>query len=206
MGLKIEGKDILKKNKELIKSGVISISNHIHMWDYISIMKAIKPIKPYTIVWDKNINGESGNLARLVGGIPIPNNLSGQKAFYRSLYKLLDEKNWLHIYPEGSMWEYYYPIRPFKKGVGTFSVLTNKPILPMALSYRKPGFIRRKIFRQKALFTLNIGELIYPDLSLNKHDRELDLIKRSHEAVCKLAGVEDNIYPYLFNDTKKIEY
>ena len=35
---------------------------------------------------------------------------------------------------------------------------------------------------------------------------EIDLIKRSHEAVCKLVGIEDNIYPAVFDNTKKIEY
>ena len=68
VGLKIEGKKNLKKNKELIKNGVISISNHSHMWDYICIMKAV-PKWPYTLVWAPNIRGENGTLARLVGGI-----------------------------------------------------------------------------------------------------------------------------------------
>ncbi len=207
MGLKIEGKDILKKNKELIKSGVISISNHIHMWDYISIMKAIRPIKPYTIVWDKNINGESGNLARLVGGIPIPNNLSGQKAFYRSLYKLLDEKNWLHIYPEGSMWEYYYPIRPFKMGFADIAIKANKPIIPLAFSYRKPGFIR-KLFKVPASLTLKIGNPIFINNELEKDKRKIDLINRCHDEICILANIDpkDNIYESIYNNSKKINY
>lgn len=207
MGLRIKGRKYLKQNKKALKEGVISCSNHVHMWDYLAILIGIRYFKPNYLAWDKNVNGNNGKLVRLTGGIPIPtNDMPAQKVFLKTLKDYLNNGGWLHIYAEGSMWEYYYPIRPFKKGIGNLSVLTNKPILPMAFSYRKPGFIRRKIFRQKALFTLHIGRLIYPNLSLNKHDMELDLIKRSHEEVCKLAGIENNIYPFLYNDTKKIDY
>ena len=72
LGLRIKGKENLEKNKEIIKNGVISCSNHVHFWDYICIMRAIRPSKPYMLVWDKNVRGESGTLVRLVGGIPIP--------------------------------------------------------------------------------------------------------------------------------------
>ena len=208
LGLKIKGKKNLKENKEIIKQGVISVSNHIHMWDYISIMKAIKPIKPYTIVWDKNVNGESGNLVRLVGGIPIPTNLGGQIKFFKTINELLNTGNWIHIYAEGSMWEYYYPIRPFKDGAAALAIKANKPIIPMAFSYREPGWIRKKIFKQPAALTLNIGKPIYKNEELDYTLQKDDLTKRIHEEVCHLAGINpiDNIYPPIYNDNERIDY
>ena len=209
MGLKINGKDKLKKNLNIIKNGVISCSNHIHMWDYIAIMKAIKPIRPYTIVWDKNVNGESGKLVRLVGGIPIPtNSVSGMIEFNRSINNLLNEGNWVHIYAEGSMWEYYMPIRPFKIGAATYSVRLDKPIIPMAFSYRKPNWFRRKILRQKALITLNIGDPIFKNPVLQGEDQKKDLIIRVHNEICNLAGIEpkENIYPPIYDNNRRIDY
>lgn len=209
LGLKIQGRENLKKHKEDIDKGVISISNHVHLFDYLSIIKGIKPYKPNVIVWAPNMRGENAKMIRSVGGIPIPeNNISATRAYIKTIKNHILEGNWLHIYAEGSMWEYYYPIRPFKKGASYFAIETNRPIIPLAFSYRKASWIRRKVFKQPACFTLNIGEPIYPNMELPKHDRELDLTKRCHDEVCRLAGIdpEENIYEPIFNDSKRIDY
>ncbi len=207
MGVKIKGRKYLKQNKKILKEGVISVSNHVHMWDYLAILIGIRYHKPNYLAWGKNVNGKDGKLVRLTGGIPIPeNDIEATKAYLKQVKDYLDKGGWLHIYAEGSMWEYYPFIRPFKRGLGYLSNMSNKPILPIGISYRKPNFIRRSIFRQKALININIGELIYMNNELSKKEREIDLIKRSHEAVCKLCGIDNNIYPYLFSDSEKIEY
>ena len=209
LGLKIKGKENLKKNKELIKNGVVSCSNHVHMWDYLCIMNALKPKKTNILAWAPNIRGENGPLMRLVGGIPIPeNNLKATMVMFDSIKQLLDNGGWLHIYPEGSMWEYYSPIRPFKKGASYFAVENDKPIIPLGFSYRKPNWFRRKIFGQIACFTLTIGEPLFPNKELAKTDRELDLTTRAHDAVCKLARIDpkDNIYAPIYNHSKRIDY
>ncbi len=207
-GLRIKGRKNLKKHKELLKKGVISCSNHVHFWDYIGVMKAVRPFKPYVIVWARNIRGENGTISRLTGGIPFPDdNIHGAGAFMRAVTKMLDG-GWLHIYAEGSMWEYYKPIRPFKGGMGSLAIKTGKPILPLAFSYREPGFIRKKIFRQIALLDLHIGEPIFADEDLPQHEKENDITRRAHDEVCRLAGIdpEDNLYPPLFDNCKRVDY
>ena len=209
LGLIIKGRKIIKENKELLKKGAISCANHVHMWDYICLMKAIRPFHSYILVWDKNINGENGTMMRLVGGIPIPEgNIRASVKFTQEVDELVQNGGWLHIYPEGSMWEYYAPIRPFKSGIGYCAVRNNKPILPMAFSYREPGWIRKHIFKQIACFTLSIGNPILPDMSLDKKEREHDLLVRSHDAVCQLAGIDpkENIYPPVFDNTERVDY
>ena len=209
LGLRIKGRKIIKQNKELLKNGVVSCANHVHLWDYIAVMKAIRPFRSNLLAWDKNVRGENATLIRMVGGIPIPkDDIHATGAFVRATKDLLKNGGWLHIYAEGSMWEYYMPIRPFKSGIGYFSVQCDKPILPMAFSYREPNWIRKKIFRQTACFTLTIGEPIFPDETLDRKERETDMVKRAHESVCRLAGIdpEKNIYPPIFNNTKRIDY
>ena len=91
MGLKIRGKKNIRKNKRLLKQGVISISNHVNMWDYIAVMNAIKPFRSYVLVWNKNVSGESGPLVRLVGGIPIPeNDFHATEAYLDAVKDLFD--------------------------------------------------------------------------------------------------------------------
>lgn len=209
MGLKIKGKKNLKKYKDEIKKGVVSCSNHVHMWDYIGVMNAIKPVKPKLLVWAPNISGEMGSMVRSVGGIPIPEgDLRATAKCFSTIREYINSGGWLHVYPEGSMWEYYAPIRPFKLGAAYFACKTNRPIIPLGYSYRRPGWIRRKVFKQIALFNLNIGEPIYPDESLDLKEREIDLMKRCHDAICILSGMapEENIYPPIFDKNKRIDY
>lgn len=209
LGLKVKGRKNLKIHKEEIKKGVVSVCNHVHMWDYLSILNGIRPIDPMILSWDKNINGENGTLIRMVGGIPIPvNNLSASKEYVNAISNYLNEGGWLHVYAEGSMWEYYAPIRPFKRGAAHLAIMNDKPIIPLAFSYRKPGWIRRKIFKQIALFTLNIGEPIYANKELSGKEQENDLTIRVHDEVCRLAGIDpkENIYEPIFNNSKRIDY
>ena len=209
MGIKIKSKYNLRRYKAVLKDGAVTIANHVHMWDYICVMKAVHKIKwPYLLSWDKNVNGESGPLVRMVGGIPIPeNDNAATVSFIKAVKKLLDENNFLHIYPEGSMWEYYAPIRPFKNGALSIAIKNNKPVLPMAFSYRKPSWIRRVIFKQPAAFTLTIGEPLFANPDLEKTAQIDDLTIRCHEAVCRLAGFDgNNIYQPIFKNSKKIDY
>lgn len=210
LGLKIDGRKILKANRDVLKNGALSVSNHVHMWDYIAVMRSIRPFRPNLLVWAPNVNGENGPLIRLVGGIPIPDtNAAATMTYLKAVRSLLEQdRGWLHIYPEGSMWEYYAPIRPFKRGAAHIAVKTGKPILPIGFSYRQPGWIRKHVFRQIACFTLRIGEPLFPDTEQDPKARENDLNERCHNAVCRLTGIDpnDNLYPPVFNDSKRIDY
>ena len=212
LGLKIKGRKNLKKNKVLLKNGAVSVCNHVHMWDYLGIISAIHHIKwPNILSWDKNISGENGPLIRMVGGIPIPTqNMRGFAKFARSTIEHVQSGAWLHVAAEASMWEYYAPIRPFKDGAAYFAYKADKPLVPMAFTYRPLGWIRKHIFKQIATFTLHIGEPLFADKSLPQDKAIEKLTIEAHEAVCKLAGFEkgENLYKPLYNkeNSKRIDY
>ena len=105
------------------------------------------------------------------------------------------------------MWEFYAPIRPFKLGASYYAIKCDKPILPLAFSYRKNGWLR-KLFKSLASFTLTIGEPIYPNKDLSFKESEADLTSRAHDEVCKLAGIDPNknIYNKIYNNDKRIDY
>ena len=208
LGLRIKGRKNLKKYKDQLKNGAITVSNHIHLWDYICIMKAVRPKRTNVIVWAPNIRGESGALMRLVGGIPIPDdNKEGTVAFDKAIGNLLDNQGWLQIYAEGSMWEYYMPIRPFKTGAASLACRHDKPILPFGFSFRKPSWIRKHVFKQDAAITLTVGEPIFKDENLSGKAQIEDMTIRVHNAVCLLAGIEpkENLYPPIFDHNRRID-
>ncbi len=208
LGLRIRGRENLRKHRDLLSGGAMTCANHVHMWDYIAVMRALRPRWPHLLVWAPNVRGENGTMIRSVGGIPIPEgSLSGSVAMVSSVGKCLDG-GYVHIYPEGSMWELYAPIRPFKRGTAYFACKFDKPILPMAFSYRRPGWLRRTVFHQEALFTLTIGEPLLPNGDLPLDQREIDLTVRCHDAVCRLAGIdpEENLYPPIYDNSKRVDY
>ena len=172
-------------------------------------MKAVRPYRTNVISWAPNINGENGTLIRMVGGIPIPDtDLAATKTYMKAIHNLLEGGGWLQVYAEGSMWEFYAPIRPFKPGTAHIACESGKPVLPLGFSYREPGWIRKHIFHQIACFTLTIGEPIFANPELSKKEQRRDLTLRCHEAVCRLAGIDpkDNLYPPIYADSKRIDY
>ena len=78
----------------------------------------------------------------------------------------------------------------------------------MAFSYRPPSKLRKKLFKQEACLTLNIGKPIYKNDNLDYSLQKDDLTKRIHEEVCRLAGINpiENIYPPIYNDNERIDY
>ena len=208
MGLRIKNRKNLKKYKDQLKGGAITVSNHIHMWDYIAVMKAIRHRKPHVIVWAPNVRGKDGPLVRMVGGVPIPDgDLAGKVAFNKAIDDSIERGEFLQVYAEGSMWECYPYIRPFKLGAASLACRHHKPILPIGFSFRKPSWIRKNIFKQEVAVTLTMGEPIFPDESLPDQERRIDLTTRVHNAVCLLAGIEpkDNPYPPIFNNSKRVD-
>ena len=209
LGLLVRGRENLKKHRQEIKNGVISCANHVHLWDFLAVAFAVRPNVPKVLVWAPNIRGENGKMIRSVGGIPVPEGSpKATAAMLAAVKDFVSGGGWLHIYAEGSMWEYYRPVRPFKRGIAYFSCRLERPVIPLGFSYRRPGWIRRNVFRQKALFTLNIGEPVYPDPTLARKEREEDLLRRCHREVCRLCGIgpEENIYPPVFDRTRRIDY
>ena len=208
MGLQIKNRKNLKKYKDQLKGGAITVSNHIHMWDYIAIMKAIRHRKPHVIVWAPNVRGKDGPLVRMVGGIPIPDgDLAGKVAFNKAIDDSIERGEFLQVYAEGSMWECYPYIRPFKLGAASLACRHHKPILPIGFSFRKPSWIRKNIFKQEVAVTLTVGEPIFPDENLGEQERRIDLTTRVHNAVCLLAGIEpkENPYPPIFDHSKRAD-
>ena len=105
--------------------------------------------------------------------------------FNKAIGEVLESKKWLHFFPEGSLWFYYPDVRPFKKAVFKYAVRYNKPIIPIAFTFRPRKGISR-LFSKTPLVTLEIGEPIFPDKTL----KPLEAIDAMHkEAYYVLQGM-----------------
>ncbi len=169
-GLKIYGKENLKKHREEFKNGAITVSNHVFMWDYLCVLKAMRPHLAYFPAWKTNMEGSNGPLIRMSGGIPIPtHSIRSMRKFKEAMEEVLASDKWLHVYPEGSLWFYYPDIRPFKKAVFQYAVAYDKPLIPITMSFRPRKGITR-LFTKKPCVDLHVGEPLYADKTLHKKE------------------------------------
>jgi len=188
-GIKIKGRDSLRKNRKLLKNGFVTVCNHVHVWDFVGIMLAFLRYKPNLPVWDKNMLGKDRRFVKWVGGIPVPKTYAAVKRFTESIDEMLKNKKWVHFYPEGSLWHYYPRIRPFKKGAFAFAVRAQVPVIPLAYTYREPRGIFR-LLKKTATLTLHIGEpILPPPASADPHTATAELCRQARAEVMRLAGV-----------------
>lgn len=188
-GCKVINKQNRKVLKKMIKNkqGVITIANHIYDEDYVTIRTKLAPHMGYISMWKNNHLRPIGWIIRLTGSIPVPkNDSSATMAMMRAVDKCLQDGHWFHIYPEASMFYYYQDVRPFVDGAFVFAVRNNKPIVPLAFSYRPPRGLYKLWKGKKPLINLSFGEPIYPNSDLPVRERISDLNKRCYEAVKKL--------------------
>lgn len=186
--LKIEGRENVKEAKKL-KTSVMTICNHVFMIDYITILKAIRPKMEYVMAWPVNFEGPNRFFIKLIGGIPIPQKLKALPYFSKAIESCVNDKKWIHVFPEGSMWFYYPYIRPLKKGCFKYAQQYNLPILPMAISFRPRKGLLKYIFKSVPFVTLRVGKIMYVNNDLEKHEAIYDIQSRSYHEMQVLAGI-----------------
>ena len=190
-GLRIHGKKNLKKHKEALKGGAITVCNHVFMWDYVCLMVALRPRLGYFPAWKTNLEGPNGPLIRMAGGIPVPtDNLRPMIKFKQAMEEVLERGDWMHFFPEGSLWFYYPDIRPLKKAVFKYAVEFDRPILPFTFSFR-PRKGLWKLIGKAPLVDLNIGDPIFHDKSLPK----LQAVKKMQQDAYHIMQQMNGIHP-----------
>ena len=200
MGLRIRGREVLKRHSEGLKHGAITIANHVFRLDCPCVLLAVKA-KPTTRIpmFAPNFRTKDSFFLNLVGGVPIPEPEAGMSAM-KKFNEAFDEFHrrgwWFHIFPEACRWDMYKPLRPFQKGAFTMSYKYNKPLLPCVITYRE----RKGIFRlfgpkELPLLTVTIGEPIYPDTT-QPRKAEVDRLRDvAHLQMQQMAGITHNPWP-----------
>ena len=188
-GLRIHGKEKLKQNKAVFENGLLTISNHVFMWDFICIMVALRPRLGFFPAWKINLEGANGPLIRMAGGIPIPtDNLRPMVKFKQAMDEVFARGDWMHFFPEGSMWFYYPDIRPLKKAVFKYAVTWDRPIQPIVFTFR-PRKGLWKLLGKSPLVDLNIGDPIFFDKNLPKLQAAKKMQEDAYRIMQEMAGI-----------------
>lgn len=203
-GLRIYGKENLKRNKELLKQGAITVSNHVFMWDYLCVLKAIRPHISYFPAWKPNFESGFSPFMRILGGMPIPEgDLRSMMTFTKDLEEVVSSDRWLHVFAEGSLWYFYPDIRPLKPAAFKLAVKYDKPIIPISMSFRpRKGF--RRLFGKGPFVDLHIAPPLIPDKSLPPYEA----VAKIHADAYRIMQEMNGIFPGdpTYNEDQSIEH
>lgn len=193
-GLKIEGKENVRKYKKILNDGAVCVCNHVFVFDALGVHSAWQRFKRVKIpMFAKHFNGFGSWILRQAGGIPIAETREGIRKFNEAFDEFAKEKFWFIIFPEAVRWDMYAPIRPFKRGAFSMAYKYNRPIVPNVYTYRERKGIYR-LFGKKdyPCVTLHVGEPIWFDKNASRKDELERVAREAHLQMMKMAGIEVN--------------
>ena len=200
MGLRIRGREVLKRHKDNLKNGAITIANHMFRLDCPCVLLAVRARSTTRIpMFAPNFRTKDSVFLQIVGGIPIPEpetGLSAMKKFNEAFDEFHRRGWWFHIFPEACRWDMYKPLRPFQKGAFTMSYKYAKPIVPCVITYReRKGIYRLFGPKELPLLTVTIGEPLYPDTTQPRKTEVERLRETAHQQMQRMAGITRNPWP-----------
>lgn len=174
-GYKIIGKENLVK-----KTGVVSVSNHIHIMDATFIGLIYYPRSVYYPTIESNFKIPFiRHFIRLLHAFPIPLDKAKKEKFYEQINEALKNNKVLQMYPEGSLWPYYEEIRTFKYGAFKMAVEASCPVQPTRFTFVEPYGIY-KLYKRKKCIQAEIMKPLYSNLDLSKEKQIEDLRNRAY--------------------------
>ena len=194
-GLKIEGREKIRQNRKLFTNGMMTVCNHVHRWDMICVLQAMRYRRAWIPMYAQAFNGKDGFLMKTIGGIAIPDNFSGLRKFDQALDELHAKKQWLHIFPESCSWYGYAPLRPFKIGAFNMACRYSLPLLPLMISFRPRTGWRKLFGKDTPLLTIRVGDPIVPDPSASRKEEAARMRDLAHKTMLDMAGVVSNPWP-----------
>ena len=182
-GFTVEGRRYLHR-----LGGGVTVMNHVHPMDCTMVKVATFPRRMYFVSLRRNLELPlTGWLIRFFGGFPIPESPSAMVNFQRQVEEAVQRGDLVHFYPEGQLVRYHEELRDFHRGAFFTAVRTGRPVLPMVITYRKPGPLLA-LFKKKPCLRLLICEPQFPDRSLSRGAAVQELMERTRRVMQERAA------------------
>ena len=194
-GIKIEGREKIRRNRELFANGMMTVCNHVHRWDMICVLQAMRYRRAWIPMYAKPFRGKDGFLMKAIGGVAIPEELSGLRAFDKAMDELHANKQWIHLFPESCSWRFYAPLRPFKTGAFNMAYRHGLPVVPLVISFRPRTGWRKLFGKGEPLLTIHVGDPIVPDLTVSRKAEVARIRDLAHQTMLDMAGIVSNPWP-----------
>ena len=193
-GLKIEGRKNLRPWRKALKKGAVAVCNHVYQFDAVAVKMALTPWRHIWIpMYAKHFNGSQYWFVRYVGGIPVPETRGGMRKFDEAFDEYHRRGEDILVFPEEVRWDWYTPIRPFRKGAFTMAYKYGAPVVPMAITYReRKGLYRLFGPKEMPTMTIHVGTPIMPDTGKPRRDEVERMRQEAHDSMVALAGIKHN--------------
>lgn len=193
-GLKIEGRKNLRPWRKALKKGAVAVCNHVYQFDAVAVKQALTPWRHIWIpMYAKHFNGSQYWFVRYVGGIPVPETRGGMRKFDEAFDEYHRRGEDILVFPEEVRWDWYTPIRPFRKGAFTMAYKYGAPVVPMAITYReRKGLYRLFGPKEMPTMTIHVGTPIMPDKEKPRRDEVERMRQEAHDSMVALAGIRHN--------------
>ena len=161
------------ENFRHLNSGAVITCNHFNAFDSFAIQIAYEAAEQpnrtfYRVIREGNYTafpGFYGFLMRHCNTLPLSSNLATMKKFREATDKLLQDGNFVLVYPEQSMWWNYRKPKPLKKGAYAFAAKNGVPVLPCFITMQDSDIMGEDGFFVQE-YTIHIGKPLYPDTAL----------------------------------------
>ena len=194
-GIKIEGREKIRRNRELFANGMMTVCNHVHRWDMICVLQAMRYRRVWIPMYAQPFRGKDGFLMKAIGGVAIPEELSGLRAFDKAMDELHANKQWIHLFPESCSWRFYAPLRPFKTGAFNMAYRHGLPVVPLVISFRPRTGWRKLFGKGEPLLTIHVGDPIVPDLTVPRKAEVARIRDLAHQTMPAMSSIVSNPWP-----------
>ncbi len=195
-GFRIVGAEKLRDRKGNAR-GCFFYGNHTLMAGDAFIPNMVSfPRRTYVVVNADNLSVRgTRNWIQMSGALPIPNELSGMRAFLSAMETRLGEGHCIMIYPEAHIWPYYTGIRPFGPASFRYPAKLDAPVYSTTVTYS-----RRRIGKTPRV-TVYVDGPFEADPTLSLREREKQLRDTVYTTMCRRA--ENSSYARIAYRKKK---
>lgn len=207
MGMRVHGRKNLRKYKDQLKDGCITLSNHVYFLDCPAVLIATGARHTTRIpMFAPNFSTGVSYFLHVVGGIPIPeDNFEAMKKFNAAFDTFHERKSRFHIFPEAARWDFYKPLRPFSKGAFSMAYKYNMPLIPCAVNFRpRTGIYRLFGKKDTPLITVEIGEPVFPDTTQPRRTEVQRLLSECRQRMLRLMGITHNTWNEEYTPNSKL--
>ena len=179
------------ENFKNLDTGAIITCNHFNAFDSFAIQIAYeaseqKNRKFYRVIREGNYTnfpGFYGMLMRNCNTFPLSSNKETMKKFLKSMDTVLQNGDFMLVYPEQSMWWNYRKPKPLKKGAYTFAAKNNVPVLPCFITMEDSNILGDDGFYVQE-YTIHVAEPIYPDAHKSRAEN-IEMMREKNYEVWK---------------------